>query len=121
MVSNRTLAMVKRRVNTFLTDTCTILRPSAGFDDYGNSQDGETTVATDVPCRLLPIQERDNTEMVGGVEAGRVYYRVILPYNTDIKDNDVLEVAGERYEGLQVEEAHTDKVDVRARVSKLGV
>lgn len=121
MVSNRTRAIIRTRVNTFLTDTCTILRPTAGFDEYGNSQDGETTVATDVPCRLLPIRERDSTEMVGEVEAGRVYYRAILPYNTDIQNNDVLEVAGERYEGLQVEENHTDKVDVRARVSKLGV
>lgn len=120
MVSGRTLALIRMRVDTFLTDTCTILRPTAVSDEYGNSTDTETQIATNVPCRLLPIRERDSTEMVGDAEAGRVYYRAILPYNAPVQDNDVLVVDGERYEGLQVETDHTDKVDIRVRVSKLG-
>lgn len=115
------IAYMKRQAARFMKDRCAIHRPTDARDGYGNSLDGGLVVATDVPCRVLPKQrERQGEETVGEVESGRTYYDLIVLIGTDLQDGDWVHFGGDKYETLRVEDAHTDRIDFRASIVKLG-
>lgn len=102
MLTDQMLAAIRADVATFLTDTCTIYRPNTGMDADGFRTGGETAVASGVACRVIRSKTTNYAGQVLQGEANRVHFRLIVPYGTDIRDKDRVDVAGERLEVLGV-------------------
>jgi hypothetical protein len=81
-------------------DTATIRREI--FTDDG--QGGRTSTWQDVdsqPC-ILTAQPANREVMLAGQAIGRVYKSCLLPRHTDVRDEDVLVIAGITYKVLDI-------------------
>jgi len=118
MVSNRTLAIIKRRVNTFLTETCTIGRESGLKGAMGEPLHGVEVVAADVPCRVITLGQsstRTEYESVGSAEAMVERWRLICPAGTSFAvDNQVVLSDGRVFQIVDVDDRLTDQAFVAA-------
>lgn len=121
MIPRQVLAALRAKTAEWLTDTCVLKRPRATKDEYGFSGlDDYSTVDLNLPCRVLPQRDRNRDGLVGESEMGRAYFRLIVPYSTDLQDGDKVEFQGATYEIQQIEDAHTSNTDKRARMVRLG-
>lgn len=102
--------------NRLLTTPCVVKRPGVVVDEYGDRAPSEATVET-TTCRLLLKRDKASGEVVGQ-EANRVFYRMILPLGTDIRDGDHVMVGGDRFEVLKLVTMLTDGLYIEAEVSK---
>ena len=117
--TSQQLAMIRRETAKFLKDTCTLKRPVDARDEIGGSGNEFATVTT-LACRILPLNDKGRDFQVGEGEQGRSYFRLIVPYDSDVRDGDQIEFGSDTYEVQQIEEVHTDNTDVRARLMRLG-
>lgn len=124
MVSNRTLAIIKRRVNTYLTERCRIEREAGTRGQMGEPLHDSETVAADVPCRVIRLGQnstQSEAEAVGSTEALIERWRLICPAGTTFAvDNRVWLADGRVYQIVDVDdrltqEAFVSAVMVRAR------
>jgi hypothetical protein len=114
-----------------MTDTCAIkayLESRNARGDVVGSR--EIVRATGVPCRLARFDV-----LVAGTESGGVYgrsgdlidtsaaaYQLFLPWGTDIRQSDHVELAGgDKYEVQSADADSTLGVEVVARLVKLGI
>lgn len=121
MISPQLLAILRAKTAAFLTDTCVLKRPQKATDEFGFSGlEAYSPVERRLQCRILPLRDRSSQDLVGESEMGRTYFRLIVPYDTDLLDGDQIEHNGATYEIQQVEDAHTSHTDRRARIVRLG-
>jgi head-tail adaptor len=115
------LAALRRQTTRFLKDTCTIERPLMAQDAYGHAVTSFTAVASGVACRMITEgRTRDRDGTVAGAEMQTMRYRLIVAWNTDIRDGDRVQYNSETYEITQLDDARSDKTDRQAIVARLG-
>lgn len=118
--NRRTVAMMRRVTARLFKDTCVLKRPQNNLNVYGYTPNDYVTIVKALPCRILPIADRNRDAMVGESEMSKNFFKLICPYDTDLRDNDRIEFDGAIYEIQQIEDAHTDRTDKRARIARLG-
>ena len=114
------LAYMRRVTSKFLKDTCTLKRPQDVRDELGGSANTFEDAQMNVPCRILPLNDKGRNFVVGEGEEGRSYFRLIVAYDTELADGWQVEMDGVTYEIQQIEDVHTDATDKRARLMRLG-
>lgn len=119
LIIPQVLSQIRSFAEQQLTDSCSILRPWSGSDG-GYRKGGHQTVEENVPCRLMQQTQRDTQGMVMDREAGTTYWKLALPFNTDLRDGDSVLIGGVKYAVLQVYAANTDKVFVEAQLSLIN-
>lgn len=119
-VQSQSLAMIRRRLNTFLDGTAIIQTNTPGSSGPGYPTDNFSASGT-VSCRLLPLSRTtQSADLIALSEEGRTYYTLIIPYTASIEDGNRVVVAGITYEVKQVDTERTDKADKQAMVVKFG-
>jgi Phage head-tail joining protein len=118
--SSQQIAYMRRIMAQFLKDTCALKRLEDTKDELGGSAALYITVNATLKCRMLPLSDKNNNFVAGQGEQARTYFRLIMPYDTDVQDGDQVEFSGDTYEVQQIEDAQTDAVDKRARLMRLG-
>ncbi len=93
MLNDRLKNQVRARIEKHLTQTCVIRRREYATDSYGNEVEFARTQITSA-C-FLTVLRRYAGNRVAAEDLGRVYYTLHLPYDTDIQDNDEVEVDGD--------------------------
>ena len=116
---NRTIALMRVRVEQYLTDRCDIRRISAVTSGAGHTAEIPSIVQADVKCRVLPISKRNETEVTGEQEMGRTYFRLIVPYDTDLRQSDQVEIGSAVYEVSALNDARTDATDLQATITRV--
>lgn len=112
------LARSRRDIGRALTETCTLKRPAATLTDDGYPSDSETTVAEDVPCRLSGTGMNPWEQQIGGQVQAVGTYTLMLPYGTDIRGTDIVELGSRRFEVLGRTAPATDDVVLRVHVTE---
>lgn len=121
LLSDRTMAMVRRNVNAMLTDLCSIERESGATDDMGAPLHDWTVVASDVPCRVIRAGQRNNssTEIIGSQETLVEMYRLICPVGTPFTTDDRVRMAGDAvFHIVALEDRLTDLPFVSAIITR---
>jgi len=122
LLSDRTIAMVRRNVSAMLTERCTIERESGATDDMGAPLHDWTVVASDVPCRVIRAgQQRNNTttQIVGSQEALVETFRLICPVATPFKTDDRVRLAdGTVYQVVALDDQLSDQAFVAAIIMR---
>jgi hypothetical protein len=119
-MDSQTLARIRAELGLKLTESCTVLRPAPTVDDAGYTSDNFGTAVTGVACRLIPLNRRDRQDVKATQEIGRTYYRLVMPYDTDVRDGDRVALGTVTYEVLQIDGDRTDRVDKQATIARFG-
>lgn len=118
MVSSRTRAIIRSRVNMYLTERCTIEREAGMTGLMGEPLHGYETVAEDVPCRIIMIGQsstRSEYDAVGATEALVERWRLICPAGTAFAVDERVRLAdGRLYQIVDVDDRLTDEAFVSA-------
>lgn len=93
MLSDDELASIRDTVEEWLPDTCTITRPDGGQTSAGRADGTPSTVASNVPCRVEPDNDRRReVEHQSGVFANP-QWRITMPHDTPaVKPQDTIVV-----------------------------
>lgn len=118
MFGDRTLAMIRSRINRNLTQTCTITRNVQTVDAYG-ALSVSSSSSTSSECFLTKMS-RATPELLNEQDLSRVFYELHVPYDTDIDDNDVVTIDGETYRTVQVHRSQSVNVMRQAILVKVG-
>lgn len=118
MVSNRVMAIIRRRVNTFLTERCSIEREAGTKGRMGEPLHDWETVAEDVPCRIITLSgatTSSEAEAVGSTEALVEQWRLICQAGTTFAVDYRVRLADDRvYQIVAVDDRLTDEAFVGA-------
>ncbi|MCU0464184.1 MAG: hypothetical protein MUF38_06405 [Anaerolineae bacterium] len=117
-IGRQAVAMMRRYGRAFLTDSCTIERQSQ-TSEGGYLRGGWSVVAADVACRMLPGTRQDARGVVEDKEVGRVYFKLSLAHDTDLRDGDRVVMGGVVYEVLQILAPLTDQVFMTVKLARL--
>lgn len=116
---NRTIALMRQRVERTMTDRCDIRRMSATTSGAGHVAEIPSIVRADVKCRVLPVSRRRGEDVAGDMEMGANYFRLVLPYDTDLRDGDQVEINGVVYEVKDLNDSRTDATDLQATIARI--
>jgi Phage head-tail joining protein len=111
MVSSRITAIIRKRVNTFLTERCSIERESGTKGRMGEPLHDWETVATDVPYRAIQAGTSNTTEgaAVGSTEALIETLKLIFMADTALAVDYRVRLADDRvYQIVDIEDRLTD-------------
>jgi hypothetical protein len=102
MLGLREHRLLERDILRLLVERATVVRPTETIDRYGVAHQTYALVATDVPCRVAPIETRyiqnpEQVRMVGDVT-------LVFPRATDVRMGDVVTVGGRRFRVTSVTE-----------------
>lgn len=115
---NRTIALMRQRVERTLTDRCDIRRMSATTNGAGHVAEIPSIIRADVKCRVLPMK-KESGEVTGDMEVGKNYFRLAVPYDTDLRDGDQVEIGGVVYEVIALNDSRTDATDLQATIARI--
>lgn len=101
-----------------MTDRCDIRRMSAVTSGAGHSAEIPSVVRADVKCRVLPMK-RQAGEVKGEQEMGTNFFRLAVPYDTDLRDGDQVEIGGVVYEVMDLNDSRTDATDLQATIARI--
>lgn len=121
-IPDRTIELIRRRVNSYLDDTCRIERESGSPGLMGERLRDLLLVASNVSCRVIRLTKRTNTaaQEVGGQEALVERYRLILPVGTAFAvDDRVVMSNGDVYQVVDVEDHMSDGAFVGAMLTRV--
>lgn len=121
MVNSRTLKIIQRRVNTFLTETCIIERQTGTRGRMGEPlNDQWETVASDVPCRIINISQTSSSSQsaaVGSTETLIERWRLICPAGTELAvDERATLPDGRVFQIVEIDDRLTDQAFVSAQI-----
>jgi hypothetical protein len=114
----RTIAQMRLRVERYLTDRCDIRRFNVVTSGAGHTAEIPSVVQGDVKCRVLPMK-RQATDFTGEQEMGKNFFRLAVPYDTDLRDGDQVEIGGVVYEVMELNDARTDATDLQATIARV--
>ncbi len=118
MLRSRTQKLLRRRINSVLSETCTIRRVVKSLDEYGSPIE-TAPVDTSSACFLTGLR-RTSANLISGADVGRVFYELHLPYDADIEDTDVILLDGQEYHIEQVIARQSVNVMKQVIVVKVG-
>ena len=81
--------MVKGKLDKLYTDTFSIYRPSLVQDQWGGSINKDVIISKNNPCRLSQMTVKGTT---GVVSSSEQEFRLFIPLNIEVLQNDRLEV-----------------------------
>lgn len=110
---------MRGRVERYLTDRCDIRRMSVVTSGAGHSAEIPSVVRSDVKCRVLPISKRRGEDVTGDQEMGTNFFRLAVPYDTDLRDGDQVEINGVVYEVMDLNDSRTDATDKQATIARI--
>lgn len=119
MLTAKDLTNARSDVAETLFETAYITRPTSTIDAAGGWVETFGTVGT-VTARIDPLKAMQSNPFYGEQEAGKALYQLTMPYNTDLRVTDVVEVNGIRANVLQVHDEHSDRIVIRAVCAKVG-
>lgn len=114
---DRKRATMARRLS-HAGELCAIYRPSKTLSASGRPVDSETLVTSDVPCLLVRSTESLATreQMTAGEVVAITAYTLFVPWDTDVRASDQVEIDGRRLEVISGTEEVTTQF-----VRELGV
>jgi head-tail adaptor len=120
MLPSDELADLRADILETLPDTCSIRRPTATTDDYGNVAESYAEVDT-AYCRVDPFSPKDSGSegIVAQREASVTWYRLALEYDADIQYGDRVVIGGVTYELVQLYDAHSLRAVQRAVIAMI--
>jgi hypothetical protein len=111
------LPKIKTRLETFLTDLCTISRYANSHDGTGAPTGASELVASNVACRV--IEGKSNIEDVGDQQTLTEWYRLIVPVGTDLGPDYIITLAdGTVYQVIDLITQRTDAMDIQALIKR---
>jgi len=93
MVNRRVLKRLQLAAESMMTDTCTVSRVSAGTDEDGYDTTVESLVYSG-RCKVRSYDPQTNEQVSVGSPTNTQRYIVHFPVGTEVKDGDVVRVAG---------------------------
>ncbi|HLA42432.1 MAG TPA: phage head closure protein [Aggregatilineales bacterium] len=102
-----------------LTGSCSIWRKSKSTNAAGGADDTWQEHLSDVACLLMPERSRRMIEVQAEREIMTVYYRLTVPYDTDIQSDDRVDYEGDTYEIVALWDDHTLRTARRAIMAKV--
>lgn len=90
------LAMLRRDAEELLIEQCTIKRPGSDLSDSGYPEDTETTVAADVPCRIVRRGMDPFESATTGQIRSVMTFTVLLHHDQDVRPEDIIESGNRR-------------------------
>jgi hypothetical protein len=105
ILSAQELRLIARDMLRLLPERATVERASETTDRYGVVQHTYTTVATDVPCRVAPVEEgyspaREQMQLRGDVT-------LVLPRDVELRVGDIVTLGTRRYRVVETTEIGT--------------
>ena len=111
-LTTKELEELREDANTLLGQTCNIVRPGWSTDDMGgyDPDAGLGTVATSVKCRLEPREYvQPEVKIFGEQQHLRDLYNFYVPYDTDIRAGDQVQIGTVIYEVFTEHDKHTER------------
>lgn len=121
MLNSRMLGILRTVTAKYLKETCTIERETLAEDNFGGRKHAWETVASDVPCRVITVGNRQESrgQDVGSQETLVDTYRLIVPYGTSLETNMRVTVGGLVYQVVSILSDRTDETDVQATLIRV--
>lgn len=120
MMSSQLRAMLRTTTAQFLTETALIEAEVSSTGEWNQPVPLWTTVASDVPCRVITAQPQTNNtaQQVGSQEQLVDTYRIIAPYGTAFATNQRVTVGSVVYQVVGVVTDRTDETDTQAILTR---
>jgi hypothetical protein len=105
VLSAQELRLIARDMLRLLPERATVERASETTDRYGVVQNTYTTVATDIPCRMAPVEAgydptREQVQLRGDVT-------LVLPRDVELRVGDIVTLGTRRYRVVETSEIGT--------------
>lgn len=112
MIRRQTADSIKRYVASFLSSTCVIRRSIERRDQHGAVSKESITIGESIPCRIITQRGGGaaNAMRIGNRETLVDMYRVVLPLDVDIKQDDQIVIDGAYYQVASIDDKLTDRV-----------
>ena len=110
---------MRTQATQLLPDTCTIQSVSRSSDGAGGWSETWSTLAT-VACRLDPLKQQAQPDVVAGREAIIVPRQLTVPYDAPIDVDRRVVVGSETYEIRELMDDHSWRVCRRAKVVRVA-
>ncbi len=111
------LAKIRAEQNKLLPDTVYIQRLARTSDGAGGWTEAWQTIAT-TKGRIAPSQKQAGETLQGGAMTAYGEYIVTLPHDTELQQDDRLQISGTQYEVKAILE-RSEKTALRILVSKV--
>ncbi len=102
--------------SNLLPDTCNIVTLTNVSDGEGGSTQTRGTSGTAIPCRLDVTQGRE--QVTGGAVQTYIAYKLSLPYDTTVAEENIIEHGGYDYHVTSVNLAQSWKAVVRVDLER---
>lgn len=117
MTSTSDLTKIRAEQNKLMPDTVYIQRLTRTSDGAGGWTEAWQTVAT-TKGRIAPSQRQAGETVQGGAIMAYGEFIVTLPYDTDLRQDDRLQISGTQYEVKAILD-RSEKTALRVLVSKV--
>lgn len=117
MTSTNDLAKIRAEQVKLMPDTVYIQRLIRISDGAGGWNEVWQTVAT-TKGRITPSQRQTGETVQGGAQAAYAEYIVTLPYDTELRQDDRLQIASTQYDVIAILE-RSEKTAMRVIVSMI--
>jgi hypothetical protein len=114
------IAKIATRLNETMPDLCDVYRRTGNTDRWGGAAE-ETSVHTDVPCGVAPVQAGPGS--IDGVESDVVAYNVVMPLGYFMREGDrivVTTLGGHEMRVINVERVDSYDVMLRMQATFVG-
>ncbi|MEQ9027565.1 MAG: head-tail adaptor protein [Aggregatilineales bacterium] len=118
---SRMQAIIERRLETFLNQTCDIQREDDARGEYGERIHIWTTVASAVACRVVSVNSSSTSSesaMSGRQETIVDTYKLILPNGTTVGVDYRVIVGGQTFDVVNVFDRWTDRMDTQVLIKR---
>lgn len=119
MLTSRDLERARADFAEVFPDTAVIKRQGGTTSASGATRSAFDAIGT-VVARIDPENGTGNKQMYAGREGGIALYRLTMPYNTDLNATDKVVINTVTYQVKEVNDAHSDRLTVRAIVAKVA-
>ena len=110
---DRILSNIRTKLNTFLSDTCTIRRKLKSYDPAGAPTGAGEIVEADVSCRV--IEGKGDLDDIGNQQILTEWYRLIVPVGTELNAGYSIELSdGTIFQIIDMIARRTEAMDVQA-------
>lgn len=110
------LAIMRDTIELLMPDTCNIVTITNVPDGEGGSTPTRGTSGTSIPCRLDVTQGRE--QVTGGAVQPYIAYKLSLPYDTTVDEQNIIEHGGVDYYVKSVNLSQSWKAVVRVDLER---
>lgn len=117
LISSDDLSYMRDYAESWMPDTCQIEDFARVSDGAGGFTESWSAVGT-VACRIDPTQTTEQDVKISGKDTLRSVYLISLPYDCGLTDEHRIVCGGDIYQVLQMDNAHSGKISIRARIAR---